>query len=404
MHILFVHQNYPAQFGHIADCLVKHGGFECTFVSERPPSDEGGVRRIQYKKRGGARKENHFCSRTFENCVWHCDGVYRAMQAHPEVRPDLVVGHSGFGSTLFLRDLYDCPIINYFEFYYHVRDSDLDFRPDFPVSPITIRRARTRNAMLLLDLQECSAGYCPTRWQLSRLPDEYQYKLRALFDGIDTNVWKPIAEDRRRPLVINGRQIPSGMKIVTYASRGFESMRGFDIFMKVVKRLCDERDDVFFICVGSDRVCYGGDLDHIKEKSFQEHVLAGDDYDMERIVMPGMVSPEGLATIFDASHLHIYLTAPFVLSWSMMNAMACGCTILASDTGPVQEMIQHGENGLLADFFDVDRFVELANEALDDRQRSERLGAAALATIREHYSLDVVFPKFVQFYEEVGGK
>src|SRR5262249_13531445 len=141
MHVLFVHQNYPAQFGHVALDLARRAGYRCSFVSEKPSGRLGTTECIQYRVRGGATAQNHYRSRTFENNVWHAHAVFEALKARPDIRPDLVVGHSGFGSTLFLRDLYECPIINYFEYFYHTKNSDMDFRPDFPVTELDILRA-----------------------------------------------------------------------------------------------------------------------------------------------------------------------------------------------------------------------------------------------------------------------
>ena len=133
MHVLFVHQNFPAQFGHIARHLIRTRGWTCTFVSKTPGGEVDGIRKIAYTTAGGARETTHYCSRTFENAIWHAHGVYEACKAHPDLRPDLIVGHSGFGSTLFLPELYpDVPIVNYFEYYYHPHQSDMDFRPEFP--------------------------------------------------------------------------------------------------------------------------------------------------------------------------------------------------------------------------------------------------------------------------------
>lgn len=403
MHILFVHQNYPAQFGHIARYLVDGHGFQCTFVSERPPGVDGGVRRIQYQVKGGATQQNHYCSRSFENYVWHSHAVYAAMKGAPDVRPDLIVGHSGFGSTLFLRELYDCPILNYFEYYYRPHGGDMDFRPEWPPLELDILRSYARNAMLLLDLQNCSAGYSPTQWQRQLFPQPYQDKLTTIFDGVDTQVWNRAAADGAQSRVIAGRTIPDDVKIVTYAARGFESMRGFDIFMRAAQRIAAFRRDVLFVCVGSDRVCYGGDNKHIQTKTFREHVLAQDDYDLDRFWFTGMLPPEELARLFNLSDLHIYLTVPFVLSWSLMNALACGCLVLASDTAPVQEMIRHGENGLLAEFFDVDRMVELALNALDRPDEHRALRERAHAMIRDEYALDRVLPRMLKLYENVTG-
>ena len=396
MHVLFCHKNFPAQFGHIARYLVQNKGFQCSFVCELESGEFDGVRRIQYKIQGGATKTVHYCSRTFENATWHAHAVYETMKGLPDIKPDLIVGHSGFGSTLFLADLYDCPIINYFEYYYRGKDSDLDFRSEIPTKEIDRLRSRTRNAMIQLDLQTCTVGYAPTEWQRSLFPSEYMPKLKAIFDGVDTSIWY-----RRHnvPRQIGDRQIPEGTKIVTYVSRGFETMRGFDIFMKVAKKICDARDDVIFLCVGSDRVCYGGDLNRIEEKSYREFILKQDDYDLDRFIFTGRVHPEDLANIMSMGDLHIYLTVPFVLSWSMMNSLARGATVLASNTAPVQEMIKHGENGLLADFYDVDRFFELAMQVLDDPEGHRHLGEAGMAMIEDRYTLEKCLPQMLELYE-----
>jgi glycosyltransferase involved in cell wall biosynthesis len=400
MHILFVHQNFPAQFGHVADYLVRQHGYRCTFVSERPPERSGNFERIQYRIQGGATPQTHYCSRTFENAVWHSHAAFQALQARPDIQPDLIVGHSGFVSTLFLRDLYRCPIINYFEYFYHPTNSDMDFRPDFPVQDLDCLRARARNAMLLLDLENCDLGYSPTYWQRDRLPALFHDKVRVIFDGIDTQVWRrdPAARNERR---LGGLTFPAGLKVVTYATRGMESMRGFDIFMKMAKRLCERRRDVVFLIAGQDRVCYGGDEKFTGGRSFKNWVLSQSDYDLSRFVFLGLLPPAELARLFAISDLHVYLTVPFVLSWSLLNALACGATVLASDTAPVREVIEHGHNGLLADFFDVDRMVEAADQVLSAPAQYQDLGAAGVETVRCRYSTEVCLPQILALYQKV---
>ncbi|MHB1036191.1 MAG: glycosyltransferase [Pirellulales bacterium] len=396
MHVLYVHQNYPAQFGHIAAYLVKHHKFRCTFVTERASCAADGVQQIQYKVRGGATAKTHFCSRGIENFTWRSHAVYETMKAHPEIRPDIVVGHSGFGSTLFLADLYDCPIVNFFEWYYRTDESDGEFLNQ--VGPANAMRSRIRNAMLLADLQASTLGYSPTNWQRSRFPHEYQPKLETIFDGIDTDFWRRQALPEGAPLKVAGREIPRDMKIVTYVSRGFEMMRGFDVFLKIAHRICRLRRDVLFLCVGSDRCCYGSDGQRIKAKSLREHLLAQGEYDLERILFLGIVPPAKLVKVLSASDLHVYLTAPFVLSWSLMDALACGCTVLAADTAPLREVIEHGRNGLMSAYHDVDHFVELALEVLDDPKAFRCLGEAGVETIDARYSLAKVMPRMLDLY------
>ena len=234
MHVLFVHQNFPAQFGHIARHLIRSRGWTCSFVSKTPPGWVDGIEKIAYTTTSGARETTHYCSRTFENAVWHAHGVFEACKARRDLRPDLIVGHSGFGSTVYLPELYpDVPIVNYFEFYYHAHQSDMDFRPEFPPSELDFLRARSRNAMLLLDLETCRRGYSPTHFQQRLFPGAYRPKIDVIFDGIETDIFRRKEGVPRR---IGDRSIPPSTRVVTYVSRGFEAMRGFDIFMRVAKK------------------------------------------------------------------------------------------------------------------------------------------------------------------------
>jgi glycosyltransferase involved in cell wall biosynthesis len=171
--------------------------------------------------------------------------------------------------------------------------------------------------------------------------------------------------------------------------------------MRVAKRICDARDDVLFVVVGSDRVHYGSQPRDLKAPSFREHVLAQDRYDLSRFLFTGQVLEEDLVKIFSRSDLHIYLTVPFVLSWSLMDALACGCTVLASDTAPVREMIRHEENGLLAGFDDVDGLAREALRVLADPESTRPLGAAAVRLIDERYSVERTLPRIRAFYGEV---
>jgi glycosyltransferase involved in cell wall biosynthesis len=313
----------------------------------------------------------------------------------------LIVGHSGFFSSIFLRELYDCPIINYFEYFYRTQNSDMDFRKEYPPLPMDFLRARARNATVLLDLDNCDAGYSPTEYQRSLFPKEYQSKIRSIFDGVDLAVWKPMAN---LPREVHGYRVPDGMKVVTYATRGMESMRGFDIFMKAAKKLCERRKDVIFLIAGQDRVCYGGDERFTSGKTYKEWVLSKDTYDQSRFVFLGLIPTTELAKLFNITDVHIYLTVPFVLSWSVLNALACGTTILASDTPPVREMIQNGVNGVLFDFFNVDALAELTHQLLDRRDEYRVLGQQGAAIIRDKYSVDVCLPKMVELYESVRRK
>lgn len=401
MHVLFVHRNFPAQFGHVAARLVKQLGWRCSFVSEKPPQTVAGVQNLQYRVEGGATERTHYFSRTFENAVWHAASVYEALRPfRDELRPDLIVGHSGFGSTLYLGELFpDAPVIGYFEFFYRAHGSDLDFRPDMPPSERDVLRTRSRNAMILLDLEYCDAGYSPTEYQAGLLPEAYRPKLEVIHDGIDTSFWRRDSDPER---VVGERPLERGERLVTYVSRGLEAMRGFDVFMRVAKRVCEERSDVRFAVVGREEIAYGGDLAHTGGTSFKEHVLAQDDYDLSRFDFLGNIPPSELRRLFSLSDCHVYLTAPFVLSWSLLDAMACGCTVVGSDTAPVREVLADGENGLLSGFFDAQGLAERVLGVLEDPEEHRRgIGAEAARTVTERYALDVTFPRLANFFGQI---
>ena len=399
MHVLYVHQNFPAQFGHIAARLIKDHGFRCSFVSETPAGVTAGIHKVQYKPVGGATEQTHYFARTFENAVAHAHGVYEALKPlRNQIHPDLIVGHSGFGSTLFLPELWpDAPVINHFEYFYRPHNSDMDFRPDMPVAEADVLRSRARNAMILLDLQACARGYSPTRFQQELFPDAYRPKIRVIHDGIDTEFWQ------RRPVpdeLFSRLDIQPETRVVTYVSRGLESMRGFDVFMEVAKRVYSAYPDAVFLVVGADRVAYGGDLRGTGGRTFKQWVLEQDEYDLTRIRFLGNVDPRILAYLLSLSDLHIYLTVPFVLSWSMLNAMACGAVVLASDTEPVREVIRDGVNGILRGFFDPDGLAEAALEVLKDPGACADLGRAARQTVEERYAVELVLPQMLALYED----
>ena len=418
MHVLYVHQNYPAQFGHVARHLVKLG-WRCTFVSRTPEGNDEGIEKVSYKS-GCANKTTHYCARGFEGTVCSCDGVYRALKKRPDLKPDLIVGHSGFGSTLFLPELYPgVPIINYFEYYFrpHAAGYDWAFRNDLEQLGWVMPerkwlRARCRNAMTLLDLQQCAAAYAPTEFQRSVFPAEYLPKIRTIFDGIDRSVYHGFEEklrdqpNVRRTLRINGVDIRPGTRVVTYVSRGFESMRGFDIFMRAAKRIYEQYPDVVFIVVGTDRIEYGFDKAYLDgQRSFRQWVMSREtDIDLSRFLFVGRLKPTTLGRLLAATDLHIYLTVPFILSWSLMDAMSCGAVVLGSATAPVMEMIRDGQNGLLADFFDVEGLAAKAVQVLRDPAAYRPLGRAAEEKVKLMYSLEAVIPQMLKMYELVANQ
>ncbi len=400
MQILFVHPNFPAQFGPVGERLSKREDVQCVFVSRNATGQQRGFDCVRYNLRGGATKQNHYCARTFENAVWNSHAVYETCKATAEISPDLIVGHSGFGSTAMLAELYGAPIVNFFEYYYRSRGTDMDYRPEFPSAEIDRLRARMRNAMILIDATTCTLGYTPTEFQRSLFPETVRESLEVVHDGIETDVWFPMEHDR----TVNGELFGEQTKLVTYVARGFESMRGFDQFIKAAKVLCDRRADVTFLVVGKEGTHYGNDKKYYGDEGIKQHLFKETGADESRFRFLGALPREELARVLSMSDAHLYLTVPFVLSWSMLNAMACGAPVVGSATAPVEEVISDGENGLLVDFHDPLAIADGLERALDDRDLSLRMRKNGLVTIRERYALDVTFPKLEELYARAMGR
>ncbi len=308
------------------------------------------------------------------------------------------MAHGGRGGpTPLLRDILDCPIINYCEYYFAFDHRDISYRIDLPPAEPAPHFPRCINAPVLAGLVDCESGYSATHWQKASFPKRFQHKIEVHFDGIDDQLYRPGSS----PRVIAGRSIHEGTKVVTFVSRGLESIRGFDIFMNLADRIARERSDVLFVVVGNEEIYYGWDKLHTGESSFKKWVLSRGNFDLSRFLFLGQIEPTALAEILRITDLHLYLTAPFVLSWSLLNAMSSGAVVLASDVGPVREVIEPGVNGLVEPLFDLDRLAESALKILSDPSEYAPLGIAARRTIEERYSVDVAIPPLKDYFERI---
>jgi glycosyltransferase involved in cell wall biosynthesis len=406
MHVLFIHDAFPAQFGRLALELKRRYDWRCSFLvqslSSCPTPSPEMLQALELHQLPLAAEH-----RSQDGIPWpqihgvfldQCQSIFEALRARPDLRPDLVVAHGGRGApTLFLRDVLDCPIINYCEYYFATSHRDISYRIDLPPAEPAQFFPRCINAPTLVSLVDCDAGYSATHWQKESFPGRFLKKIEVHFDGIDTEMYRPGPAPRR----IGERIIPESMKVVSFVSRGLESIRGFDIFMAVADRIARAREDVLFVVVGGEEIHYGWDKLHTGSPSFKEWVLGRGQYDLSRFLFLGRILPEHLADVLRLSNLHIYLSAPFVVSWSLFNAMATGLPVLASDIPPVREVIEPGKNGLLEPLFDVDRLTDTALAVLDDPGRFVEISAAARRTIEERYSIDRCIPPIKDFLERV---
>jgi glycosyltransferase involved in cell wall biosynthesis len=401
MHVMFIHPNFPGQFAYIANYLQTQMGWPCTFVTSVDTTHlQLPFTHINYKVREGPQPKVFYNPGTLQELLDHMAAIYKGLRGAPQVRPDLVVGHMSYGTMLYLRNLYQCPFVGYFELLPPPFWTDgLILRPEYPPpEPVRLFNA-TYHALTYLHLHAVDAAYTPTHFQLQTAPAELRHKIRVIFDGVDASLFQ--RRTLPRPYTFRGITIGPETRVVTYVSRGLESIRGFDIFMKAAKKISQQIDDVIFLIAGQERTNYGHELHYLGGKSFKQHVLSQDEYDLSKFHFLDLIPTDDLIALYSLSDLHFYLTAPYVLSWSLMQAMSCACVVLGSATAPVQEVIEHEEQGLLKDFYDVDGLAEQAVEVLRDPIAYRALGMAARQRILDRYELRKCTGELIKLFESV---
>lgn len=397
MRVLFLHPNFPAQFRHLAVALAKTPGNQVVFGTNRKEGELSGVYKGLYQPSREVRPETHHYVRTLESAVLQGQAVYRLSEDLKKKGffPDVVFGHSGWGPTLFIKDIFPkAKLLCYFEWFYHAHGSDADFDPTEPLSADDEARIRIKNTPILVDLYSCDAGLSPTNWQRQQFPLEFQSKIAVRHDGIDTSFFQPKPGAK---LVISSANLDlSNVKeIVTYVGRGMEPYRGFPQFMESVAILQQRRPDCHVVVVGQDRVAYG--KSHPSGKSYKEVMLETLPLDLSRLHFTGLLPYAEYLKVLQASSVHVYLTRPFVLSWSMLESMSTGCLLVASDTAPVRELIEDGVNGLLVDFFSPEAIANRIEEALNNPELMAELRLKARETILKSYDLTKILPQHLDW-------
>lgn len=402
MKLLFVHQNFPGQYLHLAKHMAARPGHEVVCITQRKSMNLAGVRKLLYAPRRKPTQGIHHYLVGTESHLLNAQEVARcAMQLKREgFVPDVMLGHNGWGEIWFLKDVFpDTPLVGYFEFFYKLAGADMGFDPaDLPTVD-SGPRIRTRNLGNLLGLDAVDAGQCPTEWQRSVYPAHAQPRLRVLHDGIDTKIAKPDAtatfdvpmlDKAGRPIDGARVHLKAGDEIVTYVARNLEPYRGFPTFMRSLPHVLQARPKARVVIVGGDDVSYGKPLP--AGQTHRQLLLdeLGDGFDKTRVHFLGRVPYDSFLKLLQVSAAHVYLTYPFVLSWSMMEAMASGCLLVGSDTPPVREMITHGENGLLVDFFSPERLAGTVIQALADRAETVSMRVAARRLVVDRYDLESV--------------
>ncbi|MDD1437911.1 glycosyltransferase family 4 protein [Dolichospermum sp. ST_sed10] len=395
--ILFLHPNFPAQFRHLATALAQNSNYQVVFGTSRQEGTIPGVFKAIYQPSRQATAPTHHYVRNLENAVITGQAVYRMteqLKAQGFV-PDIVYGHSGWGPTLFMKEIFPkAKLLCFFEWFYHAQGSDADFDPSEPLSIDDKCRSSVKNAPILIDLYGSDRGLAPTNWQRQQFPPEYHSKITVCHDGIDTNFFKP---NPGAKLVLPRIHLDLSHveELVTYVGRGMEPYRGFPQFMEAVALIQQRRPHTHVVVVGEDRVAYGKNLPD--GKTYKQLMLEKLDLDLSRLHFTGRLPYDEYLQVLQASSAHIYLTRPFVLSWSMLEAMSTGCLLIASNTPPVLEVIKDGKNGLLVDFFSPQEIAQRVDEALDNSEDMISIRTKARKTIIQNYDLHTLLPQHLDW-------
>jgi glycosyltransferase involved in cell wall biosynthesis len=389
MKLLIAHQNFPGQYLHLARYLGVQSGNELVFLTQRKDGALPGVRKVVYAPKRKPSRHVHHYLRESEAGVLNGQEVARAALSVKKSGfvPDVMLGHNGWGEIWYLKDIYPkVPLIGYFEFFYRAEGADIEFEPGVSEQLDTAPRLRTKNIGNLLGLEAADLGQCPTRWQRSLYPERYHSMLRVVHEGIDTRVVKPDPSARLR-LPNDNRELKVGDEVVTYVARNLEPYRGFRSLMRSLPAILSRRPKAQIVIVGGDEVSYGMRLP--EGKTYREEMLKelGDSLDLSRVHFLGRVPYPTFLTVLQISRAHVYLTYPFVLSWSMLEALSAGCLVIGSRTPPVEEVLRHRENGLLVDFFDTAAIADTVVDALSNPEAYRTLKEQGRRTIIEGYDL-----------------
>jgi glycosyltransferase involved in cell wall biosynthesis len=385
---LFIHQNMPGQFLHIARHL-RDEGQRVVFITKNKVNAMHNTGKIVYDLHRPLTKDIHHYLKGTEEGILHGQAVYRAIQTVLQQgwQPDVVVGHCGWGETLFVKDaLPKVPLINYFEFYYRPHGQDVGFDPEYPSGLDTLLSAKVKNNINYMCLHSCDWGLTPTRWQQSTYPTIHHAKMSVIHEGVDT---RAIAPDPNATLMTpSGRELRAGQKIITYVARNMEPYRGFHIFMRALPEIHRRHPDADIIMIGGDGVSYGK---HLPEgDTYKKRMLAEVQIDPDKVHWMDYLQTDEFVRALQVSAAHIYLTYPFVLSWSVLEAMSAGCLLVGSRTPPVEEVIRHEKNGLLVDFFDVQGLADTIDQVLRAPAAFAHLRQAARETMLAYYDVKTV--------------
>jgi len=416
MQILFIHQNFPGQYRYLARHFAEDPDWDVYAIGEKENVKRQlayvpkGIKLMGYEAPRIVEPDSNFPTKEFGNQYLRAQtlGSLLARQIPKGLDPDVICCHPGWGEGLFLREFFPrAKLIYFFEFFFDPAGALIGFDKENPKTLSQKLGYRVKNAINMLSMDIADAGISPTRWQWQTHPKEYHEKIRVIHDGVDTDLVKPNPSAK---LAFPNSKVPDKIftaedEIITFSVRNLEPSRGFDRYMRALPRLQTARPKAWFLIVGGDEKSYV--KEHESGKSWREVMLeeVGDQLDMSRILFLGRLPYKTLLDLFSISSLHIYMTIPFVLSWSMLEVMACSTPVLGSRTPPVEEVISDGENGFLFDYFSEDDLVKKATYLMENPAMLKQAGDTGRKYIVEHYDLRTrCLPQHLELINQLVGK
>lgn len=386
MNVLFVHNNFPAQYRHIAYALAGQPGNKVVAIGSSTATAAPAIRLLKYASTPTDSSAVHPFARRFEVESRRAEEVLYALSSLPGQGfvPDLIFAHPGWGETLPLRTMFPkARIILYCEFFYGAEGRDVGFDPEFPMTGLDGNVAlHLKNATTLLALTECDVGVSPTPWQKSTFPSEFQRKIEIVHEGVDTDEVQPDSDANFQ--LPNGAMLSANDEVITYVARNLEPLRGFHVFMRSLPKILKARPNAQVVIVGGSGTSYGAH----PPKGLNWKTVFFDEIrssiDLRRVHFPGWIAREQYLRLLQVSSAHVYLTYPFVLSWSLLEAMSAGCAVVASDTAPLRDIIAD-DTGLLVPFFDTDALSDQVISVLSRPQAFRKMRAKARGFVRENY-------------------
>jgi glycosyltransferase involved in cell wall biosynthesis len=408
VNVLFVHQGFPGQYLHICRALAKQGGHQLVALGMNAPRTPlpKGVQYVVYGAARGNGQDVHPLALETETKVIRAEACAAAAEQLKQqgFQPDIICGHPGWGELLFLPYIWpNTPVLLYQEFFYQIHGFDYDFDPEFQseLPWQKCAKAHMKNANTLLNLEAATWNITPTGFQRSSFPERFHQRISVIHDGIDPNAAPAKANSKLSLTLRDGQELKLGDPIVTFVNRTIEPYRGCHSFIRSIPHLQELNPTARVVIVGEEQgVSYGSACPDGEWKDVFLKEIEGS-YDPSRVHFAGSLDYNDFLKLLKLSQAHVYLTYPFVLSWSLLESMCSACAIVGSATAPVMEVIRDGQNGLLVDFFQPKAIAEAVNQLLRDRALARELGTQARKDALARYSLERCLPRQLELIDLV---